>query len=66
MFVGCPIAEVMNVQIDDAVFLRAFHDALAQRSATDFRKQRDNIDSHSGKTSNAERRTSIVQPIGAV
>jgi hypothetical protein len=36
----------MNVQIDDVVFLRTLHHAFAQRSAADFRKQRDNIDSH--------------------
>ena len=46
MFVRCPIAQVMNVQVDDSVLLRAFHDAFAQRAATDFRKQRDDIDSH--------------------
>jgi hypothetical protein len=46
MFVRCPIAQVVNVQFDDSVLLRPFHDAFAQRSAADFRKQRDNVDSH--------------------
>jgi hypothetical protein len=36
----------VDVQIDDSVLLRPFHDAFAQGSAADFRKQRDNVDSH--------------------
>jgi hypothetical protein len=59
MFIRCPIAQIMNMQIDNVVLLRPLHDAFAQRSAADFRKQRDNIDSHLTKeTSNAERPTS--------
>ena len=46
MFVGCPIAQVVNVNIRDSFFLRAFHDALAQWRTTDLRKQRDDIDLH--------------------
>src|SRR5438046_3503027 len=64
MFVRCPIAQVVNVQFDNSVLLRPFHDAFAQRSAADFRKQRDNVDSHLGKTSNAERQTSNAETVG--
>ena len=46
MFVRCPIAQVVNVQFDDSVLLRPFHHAFAQRGAADFRKQRDNVESH--------------------
>ncbi len=59
MFVRCPIAQIVNVQFDDSVLLRPFHDAFAQRSAADFRKQRDNVDSHLSE--NIERSTSNVQ-----
>src|SRR5262249_62034948 len=46
MFVRRPIAQVVNVQFDDPLLLRAFHHAFPQRHATDFRKQRDNVESH--------------------
>src|SRR5213076_3285755 len=46
MFVDCPIAQVVNVNIRDSFFLGAFHDTLAQRRTTDLRKQRDDIDLH--------------------
>src|SRR5205823_2856167 len=40
------IAKVMDAKVDNSIFLRAFHHALAQRRATDFRKERDDIDLH--------------------
>ena len=46
MFVCRPIAQIMNAQTDNSLLLRAFHDALAQRRATDFRKKRDDVDLH--------------------
>jgi hypothetical protein len=46
MFVGRPIAQIMNTKIDNLVFLRAFHNAFAQRRATDFGKQREDVDLH--------------------
>src|SRR5262245_20068816 len=64
MFVRCPIAQVMNVQFDDPLLMRPLHNAFAQRSAADFRKQRDDVDSHCRKTSNAERRTSTAKTAG--
>src|SRR5215475_11870555 len=59
MLVRCPIAQIVKVQIDDSLLLRPLHDAFAQRSATDFRKQRDNVDSH--WEGNVERRTPNVE-----
>jgi hypothetical protein len=38
MLVRRPIAQVMNVKIDNLIFLRALHDAFAQRRAADFRE----------------------------
>jgi hypothetical protein len=38
MFVGRPIAQIMNVKIDNLIFLRPLHHALAQRCAADFRE----------------------------
>src|SRR5215469_11334883 len=63
MFVSCPIAQVMDVQIDDSVLLGPLHDALAQRSPADFRKQRDNVDSHRKKTSNVELNANTVAAV---
>jgi hypothetical protein len=48
----------VNVQIDDLLLLRPLHDAFAQWRTADFRKQRDNVDSHWKETSNIERPTS--------
>src|SRR5438067_10257205 len=59
MFVRRPIAQVINVQLDDSLFLCAFHDALAQWCAADFREQRDDVDLH--RERNIERPTSNVQ-----
>ena len=61
MFVRRPIAQVMNVELHDSLFLRAFHDALAQWRAADFRKQRDDVDLHLKETSNAQRPTSNAE-----
>src|SRR5437870_12638403 len=47
MFVCRPVSEVMNVKLEDSLFLCAFHHALAQGRAADFRKQRDDVDPHS-------------------
>ena len=46
MFVRCPIAQIVNVQIDDLLRLRPLHDAFAQWRAADFREQRDDVDLH--------------------
>jgi hypothetical protein len=46
MFIRGPIPQVMNPQIDNPIFLSAFHDAFAKRGATDVRKQCQNIDLH--------------------
>jgi hypothetical protein len=47
------------VQIDDSLFLRPLHDAFVQRSATDSRKQGDDVDSHWKE--NVERPTSNTE-----
>src|SRR5690349_19150092 len=39
----------MDVKVDDSLFLCAFHDALAQWRAADFREQRDDVDLHRGR-----------------
>jgi hypothetical protein len=60
MFVHRPIAQVMNVKIDNSVLLRAFHNAFAKRGAANFREQRDDVDLHQlGKrrTPNTQRPT---------
>jgi hypothetical protein len=49
----------MDMNIDNRFLLHALHDALAQWGAADFRKQGDNIDSHSEE--NVERPTPNVQ-----
>jgi hypothetical protein len=54
MFVRRPIAEVVDVKIDNVFSLCAFHHALVQWRTADFRKQRDNVDPHSKKTSNVQ------------
>jgi hypothetical protein len=36
----------MNVELNNSLFLRAFHDALAQWRVADFREQRDDVDLH--------------------
>src|SRR5438067_12809020 len=46
MFVARPIAQIMNVQIERADFLRAFHYAFVQWRSANFREKRDDIDSH--------------------
>jgi hypothetical protein len=49
----------MNVNINNSIFLCAFHHALVQWRMADFRKQRDDVDPHSKKEmSNAGRLTS--------
>ena len=60
------MSQYVHDNTDDEIthhqFLNAYlvsHDAFAQRSATDFRKQRDNVDSHWKE--NVERRTPNVQ-----
>ena len=55
MFVGCPIAQIVNVEIDNLIFLGSLHHALAERRAADFRKQSQDVDFH-------ERRTFNIQP----
>src|SRR5438105_9016513 len=50
MFVGGPIAQVMNPKIDNLIFLRPLHHALAQRRAADFGKEREDVDLHVTKT----------------
>src|SRR5216684_3005593 len=64
MFVGRPIAQVMNVEFHDSLFLCAFHDALAQRPAADFREQRDDVDPHSLHVSAATPKPKIYPPTG--
>src|ERR1043166_1993335 len=59
MLVRGPIAPVMNVEFENSLFLRAFHDALAQWRVADFREQRDDVDLH--RERNIERPTSNVQ-----
>ena len=49
MFIGCPLAEVMNVQLEEATFLGALHHAFRKRGPADFRKQRNYINTHWGK-----------------
>jgi hypothetical protein len=46
MFVRRPTAQIMDVELRNSLFLRAFHDALAQWGMADFRKQRDDVDLH--------------------
>ena len=46
MFIGCPIAQVVDAKLERAGFLRPFHDAFAQRRPADFRKKGDDIDAH--------------------
>src|SRR6516165_3392066 len=46
MFIRRPITQVGNVHLEDSLFLRAFHDALAQWRAANFRKQLDDVDLH--------------------
>jgi hypothetical protein len=46
MFIGSPIAQIMNAKIDNLIFLRPLHHALAQRRATDFGEQREDVDLH--------------------
>jgi hypothetical protein len=36
----------MDVQLENSFLLRALQNALAQRRAADFRKERDDVDSH--------------------
>src|SRR4029453_5485647 len=54
MFFGRPVPEIMDPKIDDAAFLSAFHNAFAQRRATDIGKQCQNVDFHERKPSNAQ------------
>src|SRR5207253_5639349 len=63
MFILCPIAQVVNAKIDNPIFLRPFHHALAQRRAADFGKKGENVDLHSEETSNAQRPTSNIESI---
>jgi hypothetical protein len=63
MFVGRPIAQIMNVKIDNLILLCSLHHALAQRRAADFGKQCEDVDVHSEETSNAQRRTSNIESI---
>jgi hypothetical protein len=64
MFIRCPIAQIVNVQIDYPFLLRPLHHALAQGSATDFRKQCDNVDSH--RKENVGRPPSNTETVAAV
>jgi len=54
MFVRGPVPQVMDLKIDNSIFLGAFHDAFAKLRATDVGKQCQNVDLHEGKTSNAQ------------
>ena len=60
MFVGCPIAQIVNVEIDNLIFLGSLHHALAERRAADFRKQSQDVDFHERRTFNVQRPTSNV------
>jgi hypothetical protein len=46
MFICRPISQVVDTKIDNPIFLGAFHDALAQRRAADFREQGKNVNLH--------------------
>jgi hypothetical protein len=62
VFVGSPMAQVMNANIDNSFFLCALHDALIQRRTADFREQSEDIDLHSkNETSNAHRSASNAE-----
>src|SRR5438309_10205343 len=61
MFVGCPIAQIVNVEIDNFIFLRSLHHALAERRAADFWKQSQDVDFHERRTFNVQRSTSNAQ-----
>ena len=61
MLVGRPLAQVVNPQIERAVFLRALHHAFRKRGATDLGKKRQDIDAH---LRNVECRMSNVEPVG--
>src|ERR1051326_7085124 len=54
VFVRRPIAQIMNVELEDSIFLCAFHHTLAQWRAADFRKQCDDVDLHLEQTSDAQ------------
>jgi len=54
----------MNVELHDSLFLRAFHDALAQWPVADFGKQRDEVDLHSLHVSAATPKPKIYPPTG--
>src|SRR5438876_4659455 len=61
MFVGCPIAQIVNVDIDNFIFLRSLHHALAERRAADLWKQSQDVDFHERRTFNVQRSTSNAQ-----
>jgi hypothetical protein len=55
----------VNLNINNSLFLCAFHHALVQWRTADFRKQRDDVDPHSMKTSNIHRSTSNTETVRA-
>src|SRR6266446_4550977 len=61
MLVGCPIAQIVNVEIDNFIFLRSLHHALVERRAADFWKQSQDVDFHERRTFNVQRSTSNVE-----
>ena len=46
VFVRGPIAQIMNVQVERATFLRALHHAFARAEPDRFREKREDIDAH--------------------
>jgi len=59
MFIRGPVPQVMNLKVDNPIFPSTPHDALTERRAADFRKQRENVDLHSEE--NVERPVANVQ-----
>jgi hypothetical protein len=60
MLVCRPVAQIVDVQVNRAAFLRTLHHAFAERGATDFGKESEDIDLHP-EEENVERQTPNVQ-----
>ena len=49
MLISRPLSQIMDLKIDNPIFLGALHDAFAKRRPADIGKQSQDVDLHSGR-----------------